>query len=89
MKVHQLIALLEDCDPEAEIRIMSQPSWPFEYAIRGIAIREEFAERDEDEDDPSHLEDWSDGVAANDVFIVEGAQERYGDKAAWDAVIRP
>ena len=34
MTVNELIGLLQDCDPEAEVRIMSQESWPFENAIR-------------------------------------------------------
>ena len=28
------------------------------------------------------------GCAPNDVFIIEGEQERYGDKSAWEVVRR-
>ncbi|WP_239336877.1 hypothetical protein [Frankia sp. CiP3] len=35
MTVHELINALEACDPDTEIRIAAQPSWPFEYPIRG------------------------------------------------------
>lgn len=36
MTVSELMRLLEDGDPEAEVRIMSQQSWPFENAIAGV-----------------------------------------------------
>jgi hypothetical protein len=79
MQVRDLIELLEDQDPDAEVLIMTQESWPFENAIAGVAAREEIAERDEDEED----DDEEDGTAGSDVFIVEGRQLRYGSKAAW------
>ena len=44
MTVTELIELLEECEPDATVRIMSQGSWPFENAIRGIAVRDDFAE---------------------------------------------
>jgi hypothetical protein len=73
MKVQELIALLQDADPNADVLIMSQPQWPFEHAVAGIAVREHFAPK-------------SDGnVCPNDVFILEGSQERYGSKEAWRA----
>ena len=28
-----LIEMLQDLDPDTEIRLMSQPSWPFEYSL--------------------------------------------------------
>jgi hypothetical protein len=31
--VTDLIQHLEDCDPDAEVRLAQQPTWPFEYAI--------------------------------------------------------
>lgn len=36
MTVADLIAALEREDPDAEVRLMSQPAWPFEYDIRGL-----------------------------------------------------
>ena len=36
MNARGLIELLEDLDPETEIRIAQQPSWPFEYAIESV-----------------------------------------------------
>jgi hypothetical protein len=74
MKVHQLIELLEGADPNADVCLMSQPAWPLEYAVAGIAVREDFAEDGEAAD-----------LQPNDVFILEGAQLRYGSEAAWRA----
>ena len=98
MTVSELRELLEGCDPEAEVRIMSQESWPFENAIRGIAVREDFPGEDcncdhrlnEPHEEGCAAEDEStpEDCAANDVFIVEGEQERYGDKSAWEVVRR-
>jgi hypothetical protein len=89
MKVRDLIEILEDQDPDAEVLIMSQQSWPFENAVAGVAVREEIVEDDEDLDDEEREEPrYEKGTAANDVFIVEGQQLRYGSKAAWDAARR-
>lgn len=30
MKVHELIEILEELDPDASVYVMSQQSWPFE-----------------------------------------------------------
>lgn len=92
MTVSELINLLEDADPDAEVRIMSQENWPFENAIRGIAIRDEMVEdcdcdrrfNEPHEDGCAREGDFDEGTAANDVFIVEGSQERYGSKMAWE-----
>lgn len=98
MKVSQLIQLLEECDQDATVRIMMQPHWPFECAIDGVAVRSDFddfecvcADEEGDEWDgecrcaPKGL----DGGEENDVFIVEGNQERYGNKNAWNDYRRP
>ena len=96
MTVNELIELLQACDGQAEVRIMSQEGWPFENAIAGLAVREDFAGEECDCD--HHITEphdagcsaaagedgeYEDGLAANDVFIVEGEQERYGSKDAW------
>ena len=87
MKVRDLIEMLEDQDPDAEVLIMSQENWPFENAIAGVAIREDFVDDDED-DEPGDERRYEKGTAPNDVFIVEGQQLRYGSKAAWNAATR-
>ena len=82
MKVSELIELLQDQDPDAEVMIMSQESWPFENAVAGVAVREEFVDDDDEdcEDDEREEPRYEKGTAANDVFLVEGQQLRYGSK---------
>jgi hypothetical protein len=94
MKVHELIAILQELEPDADVYIMSQPNYPFEHAVRGVAVREDFTECDDEEE-----EDEGDGSApagdrwsarpgdlpASDVFILEGEQLRYGCRDAWRA----
>ena len=56
MLVYELIALLQDMDENAEVRLAQQPSWPFEYGISDVVCpdlpevmtREEFDALDED-----------------------------------------
>jgi len=40
MTVAELIYELELQDPDLEIRIASQPSWPFEYHVNGVGTSE-------------------------------------------------
>ena len=77
MKVAELIEILEGLDQDAEVLIMSQQNWPFELAITGVTTREDL-----DEDATSR-----EGTAANDVFIVDGKQLRYGNRDAWRAAL--
>jgi len=89
MKVSELIELLGDQDPDAEVMIMSQENWPFENAVAGVAVREEFVDDDEDCDKDEREESrYEKGTAPNDVFLVEGQQLRYGSKAAWRVATR-
>ncbi|MEX0781786.1 MAG: hypothetical protein WD557_03985 [Dehalococcoidia bacterium] len=97
-RVGELIALLSDCEEDAVVRILSQEGWPFENAIRGVAVREDFPNEacecdhrltePHEEGCPADDEVVPEGGAANDVFIVEGEQERYGNKAAWEVMRR-
>lgn len=98
MTVQELIELLQGCDPEAEVRIMSQQSWPFENTVHGVAVREDFGDDSSCECDHRITEPheegcpatdgYEEGLKANDVFIVEGEQERYGSTEAWTAARR-
>lgn len=38
MNVGDLLALIEDLDPETEIRIAHQPTWPLEYALAAAEV---------------------------------------------------
>ena len=94
MKVHQLIQILDELDSDGEVYVMVDRSWAFECAVAGVAIREDFVEAEED--DPEILEEarrdrWgapAELLPRNDVFIVVGDQERYGDVRAWDVARR-
>ncbi len=90
MKVQELIDLLEEQDPDADVLIMSQQSWPFENAVYGVTVRSELTGDDEDDDEggePEPARRRTDG-APSDVFIVEGGQLRYGSKTAWEVAAR-
>ena len=39
MTVEQLISILQDCDPKAEVLLASQPTYPFEYRLAGVTVR--------------------------------------------------
>jgi hypothetical protein len=92
--------LLSECDEDAEVRIMSQEGWPLENGIKGIALREDmagddvcecdhrFTEPHEDGSPATEEMEYADGLKANDVFIVEGDQQRYGDESGWEVVRR-
>ena len=83
MTVRELIEYLEQFDEDAQVLIMEQPSWPFEYSIDGVITREELIERRKEEDDGT-AEELGYGMDKTDVFLVEGTQLRYGDKNAWN-----
>lgn len=80
MKVRELLERLRDCSPDAEVRIMTQPSWPFENSISGVVERREFS------DPGAELAEHctAEHCTLDDVFILEGRQLRYGSKKAWE-----
>jgi len=78
MTVQGLIRLLEDCDPDAEVRFASQPSWPFEYSIADMYEHWPEPEPDEDGNEGSY-EDIDDMMPT--VYLVEGQQLDYLDGA--------
>ena len=69
MTVQELIAELECCDGEAEVRFLAQPSWPFEYTIAAVV---------EATDQPADLSDYRE--TAPRVLLIEGRQACYGDQ---------
>ena len=77
MKVNELIELLRSFDADAEVVLATQPNYPMEHAVAGIAIRANL------HGDPPPSRDTP-GAAPNDVILVEGRWLRYGDLAAWD-----
>ena len=69
MLVQDLIEILETLDPDAEVLLGTQPSYPIETTIRSVVTRKEY---DEDTKNP------------NEVLILEGRQMGYGCKTAWE-----
>jgi hypothetical protein len=85
MTIAELIERLEEYRDElggdAEVRLMTQPNWPFEYDLAGLASGAEIqAEADDEADDES-----DDETEPHVLFIVEGQQLRYGSARAWQA----
>ena len=84
MTIRELIELLEDAavetgSDETEVRLASQPRWPFEYSIHGVGVATQHAADEDDGED----DDQEETV----VYIGEGAQLGYlskaGREAAW------
>ena len=76
---------LNVADLDADVLVMMQQSWPFECQLRGVTTRDEILRADGGEDEDAPL---GDGCARSDVFLVEGAQLRYGSKTAWEVATR-
>ncbi len=82
MKVRDLMELLERQDPDAEVCMVTQPSWPIEHTLAGVAVRSDMFDADVE---PT-TERYPDGTCANDVVLIEGSWLRYGHRTAWRAV---
>ena len=82
MNVQELIELLEDCDPEAEVRLAHQPGWPLAFELRGVAVPEEDVEPLPDADDAG-----GDLPEPGVVWLVEGGHPDdppYAPSYLWD-----
>jgi len=82
MRVSELREAIEYLDGDMEVRLMSQPSWPFEYSVRDVICGLDLGEEDEGYD-PEGDDPEEEGPRENIVYLVEGAQICYGTKAAW------
>jgi hypothetical protein len=82
MKVSELIKLLSGFEADAEVVLTTQPNYPMEHTVSGVARRADLG------DQPGHHRDGP-GSNPKDVLLVEGRWLRYGDLAAWDAARRP
>lgn len=98
MKVEQLIDVLQEMNQDAEVRLMTQPDWPFEYSIDGLwtsipgpgNCREcglsEIADAHhsvEGHEFELYNEFVPYGGDKEVVYILEGRQLGYGTKSAW------
>lgn len=84
MKVRDLMKLLEKQNPDAEVCMVTQPNWPMEYTVAGVAVRSDLFDADVE----PGTEKYPDGTGASDVILVEGSWRRYGSKTAWEQVRR-
>ena len=69
MTVQELIDELKGFDPEAEVRFLAQPAWPFEYTIAAVV---------EASDQPPDLSGYRETPTPR-VLLVEGRQACYAD----------
>jgi hypothetical protein len=85
MTIDELIERLEEyrdsLGGDTEVRLMTQPSWPFEYAIAGMCSSEDVAATITDEEES--LESMRHDAV---IYLVEGDQLGYGTKRAWECV---
>ena len=94
MTVAELMAFLENQNPDANVIFVTQPRWPFENSIRTVITRKElmdyksqkFDELLDEESDDIPDEPFKDGRLLSDVILVEGSQLRYGDRDMWEVV---
>jgi hypothetical protein len=83
MTVSELIHLLEDHDPEAEVRIATQPSWPFESQLQSVAAYSELVAEHVSPDDQDEMDEDDGPEGADDcVYLFEGQQLAYLPAAA-------
>ncbi|QGJ94993.1 hypothetical protein SEA_REDWATTLEHOG_135 [Gordonia phage RedWattleHog] len=76
MTVGELIELLQQYDEDATVRLATQPNYPLEYRLAGVADAGQVAEVQGDEPDDD---------TPNVVYLAEGSQVGYASKAIWDA----
>ncbi len=81
MNVSELLEMLQGFDPDLEVRLAIQPSYPLELSIGKVTLLSEIG-RDGAEDD----EDVEEGDAPSRedyVMLLEGGHIGYGVRNAW------
>jgi hypothetical protein len=78
MTVQELLDVLNDCDPDAEVRLGVQPSYPLRHAVAGVAS----ADLDEALDDVADGFVW---ILATDGHG-EYDENPYAPSALWEGV---
>lgn len=86
--IEHLEAYRDEIGGDAEVRLMTQQSWPFENNIHGLASGAEIGDAAEDDDDEAADDAVDDADHEAVLYIVEGGQIGYGTKLAWDAARR-
>jgi len=75
VKVRQLLDLLAEYSPEAEVRLVYQPNYPLQSALGGVVGESEI--RDHEGGDL--------GDEPEIVYLLEGEPLGYGHANAWEA----
>lgn len=82
MEAQELIERLQEhvdaYGPEAEVRLASQPNWPFEYDIKGCIDLLQLGDDEVEVDESGYPKE------PPVFYIVEGHQLGYFRKDAWD-----
>jgi len=85
MTIRALIERLEEQadahGDDAEVRLMTQESWPFENSIIGVCSGDDI-NRHQPQDEPDA--DDEDVCHDTTIYLVEGGQLGYGSKRAWE-----
>lgn len=79
MKVSQLLDLLAEYSPEAEVRLLHQRSYPLQSALGGVVGE-------------SEVRDHEGGALGDEpevVYLLEGQPLGYGRANAWAAAEQP
>lgn len=86
MNVNELIERLQDCDPEAEVMLATQPGWPLAYHLSGVATADDIAGETRCEAHESYSCDEDACRDESIVWLVEGGQrydQPYAPSSAW------
>lgn len=89
MKVSELIDLLGDFDPDAEVRVATQPTYPLQSHLRGVAGSDDLSGETQCERHEHYNCDDPECVGEPIVWLVEGSQHSdspYAPRALWDVV---
>lgn len=84
MTVRDLIDRLEDLDPDAEILLAHQPSWPLQFTLAGVAAGEDVAGDVECEEHGDY--NCDECADSGVVYLVEGnhPDHPYAPRAVWN-----
>jgi hypothetical protein len=90
MTIDELIEHLEEyreqIGGDAEVRLMTQQSWPFEYTLHGVCSSEEINDLHDDDSPEDESDEDEDDLTEDKIFyLVEGTQLGYGTSRAWEA----
>jgi hypothetical protein len=96
MTVQELMSILENMEPDAEVVLAFQRSWPLEFSVARVALRADIEPEDGgddedkvgDDDDAEPQRHRREEGSPNDVILVEGQHLRYGHRGVWSAANR-